>query len=270
MLKSSLAIITLRFALAALWLGLAGCSGGFELPEPPNMSRLAIQYAEPTAQLGPQTAATFIEEYLLEQERLKKVDNLKEATKTLGEFVSSTSKGEDDSVEINGVPVKTDAVVTVVGDCSGWTDQGAAKDAISMQLVVRRSKIVPIAWGELLDCRSETKRGGETVRVHFSGDISVYMAGLSASDDATSYLVSYEFDTAMYGDELLNAWTGSFRLDGETIEILIENDSGETVVGYGGPNPAQIGVRAANGNWHCTPGERRCESVEQSGSSFSY
>jgi hypothetical protein len=250
--------------------GLSGCTEALEVPDPPAMSDLALQYDHPTGNLGPQSAAPFVDGFLRKRERLTKIDDLRAATDTLGEFVSSTSRGEDGGVEINGIPIKTDAVITVSGDCPGWSGNADSHGAVSMQVVVRQSRIVPVAWGRLQDCRSEVRRDGQLTALALTGDISVYIPGVTAADGTTSYLVDYAFDSASYGDESLDGWAGSFRLVGDVVEVLLDNGQDGTVVGYGGPNPGQVGVRAANGDWLCTPQERRCESKRPPGSSFSY
>lgn len=266
-------VIALGGLLATLLVS-AGCVDELELPEPPNMQSLGDVYDNPTAQLTSEIAAETIADYLIFRQELARVDDFEDITLQMAEFSDATEVGDDGTVEIDGIPIRTDAVITLSGGCAGWEDEDDEESGVggfSFQMIVRQSSIVPIIWGGIDDCHILGRRAGRQVRLRFSADLNMHLPSLPEADaDELILLVSFHIRDVEFDGESLPAWAGSFRLVGETMEVLLEAENRGSLVVFAGIDSGVIGIRAANGNWLCSTGERRCESAQSPSASFSY
>ena len=244
-----------------------------ELPEPPGMSGLAQRYEEPTGEVSGAQVEGLLREFLERREFLMALDDMGPITRAIGEFATSTEIGEDGSVEIDGAPIHTDAVLTINGRCS-------REGTFSFRMIVRQSAIVPIGWGEIEGCRvgGEVPGLGET-DLRFSAELSVFVPNLTLSSQSPEdfeFLFSYRFRDVevIHGEVERDAFgqEGSFRLREGLFEVLLTDGAGGELVFFreraAEGITGRIGVRAANGVWFCSFDERLCESGDSSQFSF--
>lgn len=248
-----------------------------ELPTPPSVVEAERAYDNPTAELSTATAKMLVPHIV---EQLRQLDDLGELGPAIEALVRfdrdvTTSEVEDGPVVvIHGAPLRTDAVVTIWADCPGWSgeeDDGPVRDAVELTVVVRESELIPVAWGDISGCRLETSPRGMLLRVAFSAAVIAYLPTiLDRGDGPRIVYVAFELTELEINGEAVRPWSGDFRLVGDLIEIRIDIANEGHVIGFVAQDASVIGIRAANGEWRCYPGERRCERSESPVDSFSY
>lgn len=255
--------IPMAASLALLFAG-TGCGEELELPQPPSLDELTHRYDNPTADLTEETADEIVTLFQERRERLHQINDLEVVTGGINEFASAAKYDEDGSIKIDGVPIHTDAVITLSGDCPGWSDDGDDGD-FSFQVVVSQSVLIPVFWGQMQNCRTQRVGQDTTTNSSFSAAIEVHAPTVArTSRREQNILLAFDFfDMEIDGQEL-SPWTGNFRLINGVLELLLDTENAGSVVSYGDYNAQSIGVRAANGNWSCTPEERICESQNDS------
>jgi hypothetical protein len=249
------------------------CIAGLDLPEPPAVAHLEARYDAPTAVLSAANAEAVVRDFVDRRDELAELDDFSTIVRALVRFdeeVTTRSEGDATLVEVKGVPIRADAVITITGDCPGWRDEPPVVDALELTVVVERSRLTPIAWGTVEGCRFELSRGELSARVQLSAELVGYVPTLLSEDEGPRIIyLGYALTELAINDAALPARSGDFRRVGTRLELLLPVPGG-TVVAYAAHDGSAIGVRAANGEWTCFPLDRRCESVPSPADSFPY
>ncbi len=253
-------------AILCSGLALVSCVNDLVLPTPPDVTERAARYDAPTAEFSAQNANDLLEDFLGNRQALSEVDDFGEAVDAIIRFDSEvvvSADGDNTQVEIQGTPIQTDALIEISGDCPGWSGGASIRDAFSFSAVVEQSRLVPVVWGAIANCKFERTVSGETLRVRFGADITTYLPNMLAVDELPVIVyVLYEINDFEVGGQPLPVWGGDFRIVDDAIEILAEVALSGTAVMSANQDLSEVNVRAANGDWSCFPQERRCESLQ--------
>lgn len=245
-----------------------GCA--LDLPDPPNLGPLNEEYEHPSAHFGPAFIASMLVGYTREVRRIERTGDFNDVRELAAEFdqsVTVSAGGDEPRVRIDDVPVQTDALIHLYSTCQ--EDDESGSDDITAQAIARDSKLVPTIWGELRHCRVDRGFDFPTPKTVLWGQISVYIPELMSLEEPV-YLVHYDLDRIEVAGEEVASMTGSVRYTEETIEFLITNPDGESVVAFFEPAPMVVGIRAANGRWQCDLRQRECEGPDSLDALFSF
>lgn len=259
-------------AVAAL---LGGCLADLELPTPPDLAPLEQAYDQPSADLTRQTAERIIDRFVERQEQLAELGEIAPIVDVVidldRELTTEPNEDGGQTVVLKGIPIETDARIDLFATCPGWGDGNEQGEAVQLTVVVVKSELVPVIWGEIDGCRVLGQREQLEVQTRFSAQVSAYSPTLT--DDESNELVVYvllELTELEVRGALDTAWAGDMRFIGARTEFRIDlSDEGHVIV-FAQTDPGSVGVRAANGEWTCIPLERRCQRTLPSSDSLSY
>jgi hypothetical protein len=265
--------IAVHARIGALALALAGCVGDLDLPEPPSVGEAERAYDNPTAALSAANAEAVARSFAERLARLEQLGGLEPAVDALVRFdreVTVSDQDGDDTLLIRGVPVRTDALISIEVDCPGWTGGEPAVGAIELTVVVRDTRLTPVAWGPVSDCRLEAPGpGGVPIRVGFSAELIGYLPTILEREPGPRRIyLAVDLTALELDDESAPSWRGDLRLLDGVVELRVDLGGLGHLVVFG--SRELFGVRAANGEWTCYTEERRCERTLPSPDSFSY
>jgi hypothetical protein len=221
------------YAVCLSLLTVVGC-GGFELPDPPDMSRLVREYQRPDGELDPANAEEVAEEIVdcVDRARvgapIELTDSLVGSMQELGggEAEGSNDEAESDLAEpfeydddmdvgageqtVSGNKIDIGARLKVHHICRGWEDKKRIDEeengTAELNVALDRSGLLPTVWGQLDHCRikraeTEVELTGE-IRLHFG--TTAPRVGLRALKNIGYFVQFVGNMKAMRGDEMID------------------------------------------------------------------
>jgi hypothetical protein len=240
-----------------------------EIPEPPDLAPLNEQYENPTADFGPRALPGLLGAYAEQIRELQLTGKLQPVRELAADFenrVDVSDEAGDELVRVDGLPLKTDAVIHLHGRCLPGDESGY--DDIVARAVTRGSELVPTIWGEVRHCRvdSAVDLPVPIPETTLWGEASVHMPAM-LNPEKTVYLIQYDFHRVVVNGEERAAASGSVRYVDGTLELLV-NQKGKSVVVFVESHSSTVGIRAANGVWKCDLEKRKCEQPGSSEASW--
>ena len=237
------------------------CVAKVTIPDPPDLSALAERYASPTASLDPNNVHGLIAEYEQRLQLYERFGGFSGVLAGMEDLRKSISADESGGLQLNSVPVAADAVLHVSGRCGNRTGSTSGQAGeFELQIIVRDSRLVPVAWGEVINCFVHQTVNGQVFEGLFDGRLAFYFPSLAQGDEKLpdEVIARYAFDDVIMQDESLGPQHGHFRVHEGELSFLIDLGDQGTVVATRMPIEDQVGLQGRDRNLVCLVSTRAC------------